>query len=250
MNGTVVTWGTGSGTNIPVGVSNIIGIAAGGGTANQVPHSAALRADGKVIAWGNSAYGQLNVPPELLSAVNLSCGGNFTAALLNDRSPTVTVQPWNRRVNVGANVMLAAFAAGQPPLHYQWRLNGTDIPGATNATLLLPVVTRAQRGAYSAFIWNEFGSTNSRAARLDVGGPLRLLAPEFSLEGGLSFSASDSFGTPLSPADVAGIALQASTNLVDWTTLPNSLTLSNGVIMVADAAATNHPTRFYRLMEP
>jgi alpha-tubulin suppressor-like RCC1 family protein len=249
-DGSVVAWGTGGGTNVPSGASNVVAIAAGG-VQSGVNRSAALQANGTMFIWGNDkGYGQFSDLLELTSGISLSCGGSYTAALLNDRSPAITVQPWNRRVNAGANLTLAAFAAGQPPLHYQWRFNGADLPEATNATLNLPAVTRAQRGAYSAFVWNEFGSTNSRAAQLDVGGPLQLLAPEFNAEGGLSFSAMDSFGAPLTEADLAGIAPQASTNLVDWTTLANALTLSNGVLHVTDPAAANHPTRFYRLVEP
>jgi alpha-tubulin suppressor-like RCC1 family protein len=42
-----------------MGLSGVIAISAGGG------NSLALRADGKVIAWGADGYGQGSVPGEL-----------------------------------------------------------------------------------------------------------------------------------------------------------------------------------------
>jgi hypothetical protein len=42
---------------------------------------------------------------------------------------------------------------------------------------------------------------------------------------------------------------QASTNLVDWVTLADALSLTNGSLLLRDADSTNHPQRFYRLVE-
>src|SRR6266436_2678388 len=56
--GTVVAWGNNlSGqTNVPVGLTNAVGIAAGW------YHSLALKSDGTVVGWGTNANGQINVP--------------------------------------------------------------------------------------------------------------------------------------------------------------------------------------------
>ena len=40
-----------------------------------------------------------------------------------------------------------------------------------------------------------------------------------------------------------------SSNLVDWVDLTNALSISNGALVLTDAAATNQPIRFYRLLE-
>ena len=42
------------------------------------------------------------------------------------------------------HVLITVSANGAPPLSYQWRLNGTNLAGATNATLPLLVQTAEQ----------------------------------------------------------------------------------------------------------
>jgi len=72
-------------------------------------------------------------------------------------------------VSLGANVTFTVAAVGSPPLTYQWRLNGTDIPGAMNRTFTLPNVTLANSGQrYSVVVRNALGSTTSREALLSV----------------------------------------------------------------------------------
>jgi len=56
-------------------------------------------------------------------------------------------------------------------------------------------------------------------------------------------------GGILSAADLANLEVQVSTNLVDWATLPDALTLTNGAIQLQDTGATNQPMRFYRTIE-
>jgi len=40
-----------------------------------------------------------------------------------------------------------------------------------------------------------------------------------------------------------------SSNLVDWVTLPGTLTLTNGLLQLQDSYATDAPMRFYRIIE-
>ena len=55
------------------------------------------------------------------------------------------------------------------------------------------------------------------------------------------------YGPPTWPSFQA----QASTNLVNWVTLTNCLTLTNGMVAIADPASTNcRLARFYRILEP
>jgi hypothetical protein len=245
----VLAWSTGgAATSLPAGLSNVVAISSGGG-AQGLFHSLALKADGTIIGWGNNSFGQLNVPGEITSAITISAGGGSSLALLNDRSPLVTAQTFSRHVASGTNVTLAALAVGQPPLNYQWRFNGSNLPGATNPTLTLTGVNRNSRGIYSALVSNTLGTTNSLNAQLDVGGAVRLLALALNTSGGLSFSLQDSFGGSLTPGDLAWLEVQASTNLVDWTTLPNALVYTNGALRLQDSALTNYPARFYRILE-
>jgi alpha-tubulin suppressor-like RCC1 family protein len=69
-DGTVLAWGqneSGEG-DVPAGLNNAVAVAAG------IQHRLALRADGTVLAWGGSYYGQTNVPPALSNAVEIACG--------------------------------------------------------------------------------------------------------------------------------------------------------------------------------
>ncbi len=251
-DGTVLAWSTGGGaTGFPAGgISNVVAISMGGGW-QGFSHGAALKADGTVVMWGNNANGQLNVTPDLTSAIALSAGGGSTLAYLNDRSAFVATQPLDRHAVSGTNVTFAALSVGQPSLNFQWRRNGADIPGATGPTLTLTNVSRDARGNYAALVWNALGSTNSRDAWLDVVGPVKLLPPVTGSGVGesVSFAVGDPAGQSVNAEDAAWLEAQASTNLVNWETLPDSIVFTNGMLFLQDPAQSNHPARFYRLLE-
>lgn len=61
----------------------------------------------------------------------------------------ITTQP-PATVNVSANATLTITAAATgDPVHYQWRRNGDDIPGATSATYTKPLVQTTDSGTYT-----------------------------------------------------------------------------------------------------
>jgi len=246
-DGTVMTWMQGN-EPVPPYLSNVVALASGGAVSQNYGHDFALIADGTPIGWGNDFAGQLDFPAELTSIVKITCGAAQTVALLNDRSPVVTVQPWDRRVNSGTNIAFTAFVVGRPPLTYQWRFNGATIPGATNPTLSLTAVNRGSNGLYSAAIFNNLSHADSRSAKLDIGGPLRLGNPGISPDGLFTLTAQDPLAV-LTPSDLPFFGVLASTNLTDWETLQANLVLSNGTLLLQDTSPTNYPMRFYRLVE-
>jgi hypothetical protein len=63
---------------------------------------------------------------------------------------------------------LSVAATGTAPLRYQWQCNGTNLAGATKASLSLTGVTIAKSGSYSVTITNSAGSVTSDAAILAV----------------------------------------------------------------------------------
>ncbi len=79
---------------------------------------------------------------------------------------TVTVQPVDQKVNPGVNVTFTVAAVGNGAIRYQWRFNGGDIPGATNASLLLTNVQMANDGYYDVRLQDDVSSTLSRLAEL------------------------------------------------------------------------------------
>lgn len=82
--------------------------------------------------------------------------------------PIITVQPRDTSITEGGAVSLNVLAVGTPPLQFQWRLNGTNIAGATSATLVVSGVSTNDAGAYDVVITNAAGTTTSRQATLTV----------------------------------------------------------------------------------
>ena len=79
--------------------------------------------------------------------------------------PTVTTQPQNLSVLPGASASFWVSATGTSPLTYQWKKNGSDIPGATTSSYSTPPSSSADSGAlYSVVVTNSAGSATSNPA--------------------------------------------------------------------------------------
>ena len=61
---------------------------------------------------------------------------------------------------------MSVTATGLGPLTFQWRFNGTNINGATNATLPLSNVQLSDKGFYSVLTRNPAGFVASEPAYL------------------------------------------------------------------------------------
>lgn len=79
-------------------------------------------------------------------------------------------------LGVGATVTLTIAAAGTPPFQYQWQQNGSNVPGATNATLTLSNLTAAGFGSYSVLVGNPAGTNASPAVWLQLNPPMGTIA--------------------------------------------------------------------------
>lgn len=83
--------------------------------------------------------------------------------------PIITIQPFSRTVNIGANVNFSVAANGTP-LTYQWKFNGTNISGATATDLSLTNIQPTNVGSYTVTVLsNGLGATTSIAALLKIG---------------------------------------------------------------------------------
>jgi uncharacterized delta-60 repeat protein len=82
--------------------------------------------------------------------------------------PVITSGPLGATVLPGTNVALNVTATGADPLTYRWRHNGVTIPGAADATLLLPNVQLSDYGDYAVEVSNAVGSVTSPSARVRV----------------------------------------------------------------------------------
>jgi hypothetical protein len=86
----------------------------------------------------------------------------------NTNPPSITSQPPPVTLHAGGNASFTVTTTGALPLNYQWSLNGTNIPGATAATLTISNVSQTDLGAYAVVVSNPFGSTNSSDAMLSM----------------------------------------------------------------------------------
>jgi hypothetical protein len=78
--------------------------------------------------------------------------------------------------------------------------------------------------------------------------PTQLGIPTILSAGILQFSVYTTNGASLTLTNPAAVLFQASSNLVDWISLTNALTLTNGNAVLSDPTATNSIVRFYRLL--
>jgi hypothetical protein len=68
----------------------------------------------------------------------------------------------------GRAFRLFADVAGGQPLSYQWKINGTNIAGATNAVLRFDRLELTNSGVYTLAVTNAQGSLTSTGATLTV----------------------------------------------------------------------------------
>ncbi|MEK4364113.1 immunoglobulin domain-containing protein [Paenibacillus sp. FSL M8-0212] len=83
-------------------------------------------------------------------------------------SPAITSQPSDQTVTEGQTATFSVTASGDAPLSYQWKKNGTDITGATSATLTITNAQKVDEGSYTVEVTNTAGNVTSNAALLTV----------------------------------------------------------------------------------
>src|ERR1041385_9417458 len=109
-------------------------------------------------------------------------------------------------VRPGPNVPFSASAISSTPIHYQWRLNGANLPNATNASLSVANVQFAQGGDYQVVATDSIGSLPSAPATLTV-----LIAPLVTQQ-------------PLSQTVVTGAPVVFNVSVRNSATLPLNYT--------------------------
>jgi hypothetical protein len=195
----------------------------------------------------------------------------FVAAGVQEAAaqPRIGAQPKNLAVQLGQDAQFTVTASGLAPLAYQWRLNGTDLGGAKNRTLVVNEVALDQLGLYDVQVSDSTGTATSIPAGL-------LLATRWTEL--VVFSASDAMGRCGGPgwtsfltdrlgiplhnysqgsADSSGVSAQITAYLSSHAPTTNTLIGLSGGGGVMDLflgstvaqAASNHLANVRRLAE-
>jgi hypothetical protein len=80
--------------------------------------------------------------------------------------PQIAGQPVQQIAAPGDFATFTVVVADARAVTFQWKFNGTDIPGATGDSLLLTNVSAANEGQYSVVVTNSAGSVTSAPAAL------------------------------------------------------------------------------------
>lgn len=164
---------------------------------------------------------------EVQSVYSAGCSGSCL--------PIRIIQPPQDQIlYCGSNVTFAVNATNDfGSLEYQWQFNGTNVTGATNASLFLPNLTTGQAGVYSVFVT---GNPNKRSL----------------------FASANLASSILQLHRYAGVTLlgepgqdyriEYTDNLAPpylWTALTN-VTMSSTSYLHFDETSANAPQRYYR----
>jgi len=85
----------------------------------------------------------------------------WLAAVPAFAQPVISTPPQSQTVRVGSAAFFTVAATGTPPLTYQWRNGGMDIPEAIGASCTLGLARTDQAGAYTVVVSNSAGSVTS-----------------------------------------------------------------------------------------
>ncbi|MCX6873973.1 MAG: S8 family serine peptidase [Verrucomicrobia bacterium] len=163
---------------------------------------------------------------------------NYRLTAEPSEMPLVVLGPQNQSVTLGSPATFAVVASGGEPLQYQWRFNGSPLPGKTSAVLTLDNVGLGQAGGYSVIVTNGVGSVSSSATlAVNQPGPVNLVAGTRLPDGRFQFTLS---GTPGSR-----VVVEFSADLVQWQNL-TTVVLGSGTLVLSDPDTGSQPRRFYR----
>jgi hypothetical protein len=95
-------------------------------------------------------------------------GAPFLGASLTGGAPTIVAQPQRRTNSPTTDATFSVTVSGDGPMSYQWRFNGSDIPGATTNTYVRTNVQMVDMGSYTVVVTNAQGSVTSTIATLTV----------------------------------------------------------------------------------
>lgn len=230
-------------TNVNQGGHATFSVAATGAT----PLSYRWRYEGTNIAGATASnYTVINAQPTQegdYSVVITNAVGSVTstvASLTVNIPPTLASQPQPQSVLIGRDATFQVTGGGTEPLSYQWRFNGTNLPGANQDGYTRAAAQSEHAGNYSVVLSNLAGSVTSSNALLTVNPwlPVQFQSITRLPDGRVQFVISGNSNETL--------WIDRSLLLPpDWQELTNLLNTS-GTVNFTDDSATNADHLYYR----
>jgi len=127
---------------------------------------------GLIVGATNSTLTVSNVGPASLGSywvVVSNSYGSVTSSVANITllyPPSVAAPPLSQSLALRGTTTLSVTAAGTPPFTYQWTLAGTNLPAATNSTLVISNFSLGQVGSYAVAVSSPYGSVTSGSAQV------------------------------------------------------------------------------------
>jgi autotransporter-associated beta strand protein len=186
-------------------------------TSSGLPLATGQYTIAQVLSGSISGYPNITMTGTALPAsgttnfISIS-GGNLVLNIFNSTgAPVLTIDPPVLTpappavIYVTESFSLTSAAYGVPPLSYQWRLNGTNISGATGTTFSKSNATTNNSGNYVVVVTNPYGSTTS-----SVPTTVTVLNPAVSLTSGLNLWLKFDETTGLTAYDSSGKGLNGT----------------------------------------
>jgi hypothetical protein len=123
-----------------------------------------LGATNSILALTNLQYSFGSTYSAVVRNAFGSATSRDTALIWIEQPPFLVSQPVDYAGFLYGPATLETKADGIRPFSYQWRFNGVDLAGATDAILRLERLSYASTGRYSVRVSNQFGSVASSEA--------------------------------------------------------------------------------------
>src|SRR5262249_35583330 len=89
----------------------------------------------------------------------------------------INSQPQSLTVSPGDPANFSVSVYGSPPIFYQWRKDGMNLPDATNQTFSIPAASASDEGGYSVLASNlQFSALSSTASLVVAFVPVTIVA--------------------------------------------------------------------------
>ena len=142
-------------------------------------------------------------------SVSFPFGGNTKFFRLASSSLRIIAPPTGRATFLPGVVNLDVTAEGEPPLSYQWRLNGFILPDQTNSQMDAIISSPNDYGAYQVTVQDANQALNVGPAVIRPGGEETVLADLFSNQAIFTNTDGSIHGSTISASREAGEPVHA-----------------------------------------